>query len=559
MNLLHSLKRPSRIQFIGNNRKCICFGNRIQTNYQDSTQNLHCTIPFSVRYITNNKISSRKTPPSSEPFKQIQTETVLECLQKLIQKGDLVHDPSQLKAAKRLTKLQKMLHDHDEHCVLAENQDQEQKLKKEDKDVQNASDKTIIDSNSAQSVNKQTNVEASPQKRIPRGLFLHGEVGTGKSLLMDTFFHTAPMQKKRRVHFHSFLQEIHARIHQMKKNDLAQFGRNFHVDTEQSNNPIFRVAMELSNEVKLICFDEFQVTDVADALILSQLFLVLWANGTVMVATSNRPPEDLYEGGLNRGYFLPFIDLLKKYCLVMNMNSSIDYRRLLVHELDNYFFVNDVNDHEDAGDEIFQHVLEKYEEQNKKRITSYTEDNFIIDGEKKKRRVEIGFNRTMDIKQGFAVKDIICRFKFDELCRRELGSSDYRAIASQFRIIMLQDIPLLTLREHDQARRFITLVDELYEGRCCVACIAIANPDNLFVDNINIQAKNSINSSNTNHDENIETNVGEMFGIDVAQSNGKTIGELASVKELSFAFKRASSRLVEMTSKAWWNKHLSNV
>jgi len=345
----------------------------------------------------------------------------------------------------------------------------------------------------------------------------------------------------------------------MKKNDLAQFGRNFHVDTEQSNNPIFRVAMELSNEVKLICFDEFQVTDVADALILSQLFLVLWANGTVMVATSNRPPEDLYEGGLNRGYFLPFIDLLKKYCLVMNMNSSIDYRRLLVHELDNYFFVNDVNDHEDAGDEIFQHVLEKYEEQNKKRITSYTEDNFIIDGEKKTRRVEIGFNRTMDIKQGFAVKDIICRFKFDELCRRELGSSDYRAIASQFRIIMLQDIPLLTLREHDQARRFITLVDELYEGRCCVACIAIANPDNLFVDNINIQAKNSINSSNTNHDENIETNVGEMFGIDVAQSNGKTIGELASVKELSFAFKRASSRLVEMTSKAWWNKHLSNV
>ena len=369
---------------------------------------------------------------------------------------------------------------------------------------------------------------------VPRGLFLHGPVGTGKTMVMDLFHEHVPVPAKRRVHFHSFLADVHRRIHALKRRDLAERGRDFAVDTSVERNPIHRVATQLASEVSLLCFDEFQVTDVADALILSQLFGTMWARGVVTVATSNRPPGDLYEGGINRGYFLPFIDLLRRHCVVHEVGSSTDYRRLLSDGMDEFLFVaRDGENQDDANakcDDFFSQLLDGAEPRS-------------LD-------LNVAFNRTLHVRQAHP-DGTIGRFDFDELCSVELGSSDYRALAGQFRAVLMEGIPVLTLEEHDKARRFITLIDELYEADCALACSAVAPPDHLFRGRSGETTREEESKHETGG---IEVKVGEMFGIDVAQSSGKTVGDLASVRELAFAFERASSRMTEMCSKSWWQK-----
>ena len=351
-------------------------------------------------------------------------------------------------------------------------------------------------------------------------------MGTGKSFLMDLFFESIPIKKgkKRRVHFHSFMQDVHRRIHALKTHDLATKGRNFSPDVSLEANPIYRVGMQLSNELSVLCFDEFQVTDVADALMLSQLFSVLFSRGTVVVATSNRPPSDLYEGGLNRSYFLPFIDLLCRHCIVHDMNALTDFRRVNSREGDNFYFVS-----ESKSDVVhFDQTLDKMWP----RINRHETE------------INLALNRSLKVAEADETNKI-ARFNFQELCCTELGSSDYRLIANRFQIVVLDQIPRLNLKEHDRARRFITLVDELYEAKCALMCSAVTNPSDLFVQPIELKV---------NSDENVETQVGESFGIDVAQSNGIVIGELASVRELRFAFSRSESRLIEMCSKTRWER-----
>lgn len=245
-----------------------------------------------------------------------------------------------------------------------------------------------------------------------------------------------------------------------------------------------------------------------------------------MVATSNRPPCDLYEGGINRSYFLPFLDLLDRHCIVHELQSSVDYRTLLSTDLKEFFLVYDNGSCSETCDEPFFKLMQ---------------DETPISME-----LSSNFNRTVRVREAHP-DSLVARFHFDELCNRELGSSDYRAIAEQFDIVMLERIPLLTLKDHDQARRFITLVDELYEGNCALFCSAVAYPEHLFVGTDQQLLPSSV-----------ETKVGEMFGIDVAQSSGRTMGELASVRELSFAFRRAASRLTQMCSRQWWDQVLSD-
>lgn len=441
-----------------------------------------------------------------------------EVLQKRIERGKIKSDAAQARAAKRLTKLQKALVGYSNadiiHMVRARNKLEQEHLEKKSQaqqvgDVREKAEETM-------------NVFSNIAPQIPRGLYIYGQVGTGKSMLMDTFYRECPVEKKRRVHFHAFLQEVHQRIHLLKQRDLKERGRSFHVDTSDAHNPILRIAHDFADEITLLCFDEFQVTDVADALILSQFFSTLFQRGTVVVATSNRPPSELYEGGINRSYFMPFIDLLERHCIVHQLKSEVDYRMLLADETNDFFLIDPYMDNKEAVDKMFATLL----------------DGTIpmsID-------LQVSATRILKVHKAHP-GGLVGRFTFAELCQADLGASDYRVLAQHFDVVILENIPLLNLKEHNRARRFITLIDELYEQKCALFCSAVQDPHNLFVNSTSIEP--AIDS--------IEIKVGERFGIDTAQSSGRTIGELASVKELSFAFRRAASRLVEMCSKNWWN------
>ena len=441
-----------------------------------------------------------------------------EVLQTNIASGKLRADYAQKRAAMRLTKLQKALVGYSNDDMIREiKQKHRRELEQREKEH-------------AGYPKKETSEEQmglpNAITRVPRGLYIYGQVGTGKSMLMDTFYREAPIEKKRRVHFHSFLQEVHQRIFALKQKDLRERGRSFHIDTSDAHNSILRVAEDFADEITLLCFDEFQVTDVADALILSQFFATLFQRGTVVIATSNRPPSELYEGGINRSYFMPFIALLERHCIVHELKSEVDYRMLIANETESFFLVDP--DLKDKGkvDEMFVALLNGRDPISHELVISAT--------------------RVLKVKQSDPV-GLVGRFLFSELCQVDLGASDFRALAKYYDVVILENIPLLNLKEHDQARRFITLIDELYEHNCVLFCSAVQDPHHLFVNSSKIEPKV----------DSVETVVGECFGIDVAQSNGRTVGELASVRELSFAFRRAASRLVEMCSKNRWDVVLS--
>ena len=447
-----------------------------------------------------------------------------------IEKGLLIHDIQQIKIAKKLSRLQKALIGYSNESII-QRIEEEQRVRKNDYTQTNTNDDN---NNTIHEEKKEDNVIENHPIMVPRGLFIHGNVGVGKSYIMDLFYDNVQLKNnhlKRRVHFHSFMQDIHQRIHELKKYDLETKGRNFTIDTSFTSNPINKVAMKLADEVSLLCFDEFQVTDVADALILSQLFSILFNRGTVVVATSNRHPSTLYEGGINRGYFLPFIDLLCRHCIVHDMNATNDYRSIMSDGVESLFF----NKSSEKDYIRFKNVL----------LDIWGHENVI------KKTINVAFNRQLQVNTKSDAN--IAKFDFRDLCNNELGSSDYRAIAQQFDIIIVENVPQLSVKEHDQARRFITLIDELYEADCVLLCCATAtNPSDLFNgnkrnDHVDVESKDKITCIE-------EPNIEETLGIDVAQSNGVALGELASVRELSFAFLRAASRLKEMCSKQNWAK-----
>ncbi|MEM6678551.1 MAG: cell division protein ZapE [Pseudomonadota bacterium] len=280
----------------------------------------------------------------------------------------------------------------------------------------------------------------APHKYIQlSGLYLYGGVGRGKSMLMDLFFATAPVRPKRRVHFHAFMQEVHAGIHIARESNVT--------------DPVQPVADEIAEGATLLCFDEFQVSDITDAMILGRLFEALWERGVVVVATSNRPPDELYKHGLNRQLFLPFIALLKERCDVLELSSLTDYR--LGGTPARYFCplgaasqaaMDAAWSRETAGETPAPVTLS-------------------VHG----RRVAIE-----------AATEEAARSGFEALCAVPLGPADYLSIAERFSVVFIDAVPELGRHRNNEAKRFVTLIDALYEAKTRLYLSAAAPPDDLY-------------------------------------------------------------------------------
>lgn len=279
----------------------------------------------------------------------------------------------------------------------------------------------------------------------PQGLYLFGNVGTGKSMLMDIFFRTAPVERKRRVHFHAFMQEVQERLHAWRQ-DPANKDRS---------DPLPVIAGALAEEAWLLCFDEFHVVNIADAMILARLFETLFARGVVVVATSNWPPDRLYEGGLQREQFLPFIALVGQRLDVLELDSGVDYRLQRLKDITAY--------HAPLGSRA-EAALDKAFAELTKGMTA-APDTLHYKG------------RVIPVPLAAGG---VARFSFAELCEKPLGPGDYLAIAGLFHTVVLSGVPALSAEKRNEARRFMTLIDALYEHRVKLVVSAAAPPERLY-------------------------------------------------------------------------------
>ncbi len=276
----------------------------------------------------------------------------------------------------------------------------------------------------------------------PPGVYLHGPVGRGKSLLMDLFFEAAPVTAKRRVHFHAFMLEVHARLDRRRK---AGGGAD----------PLSPLADDLIGEARLLCFDEFHVQNIADAMILGRLFEALLARGMVVVATSNFAPERLYEGGLNRDRFLPFIALLRERLRVLELAGATDYRLERLRDVP-----------------VWQQPLGPAAEARLGEIFQALTDG----AEGAAETLPVGSRRLTVPRTARGV----AWFDFEALCEQPLGAADYLALTERYHTVLLSGVPQLTPDKRNQARRFITLVDALYDRRINLVASAAAAPEALY-------------------------------------------------------------------------------
>ncbi len=275
-----------------------------------------------------------------------------------------------------------------------------------------------------------------------RGLYLWGGVGRGKSMLMDLFFEAARTPRKRRVHFHAFMQEIHAGLHEARKRKVS--------------DAILPVAEEVIAHVDLLCFDEMQISDIADAMIVGRLFEQLFKAGVVVVTTSNRVPDDLYKNGLQRELFLPFIDMIKTRMVVHELVTDKDYRQDRLSGSPVYFTPND-----HSAREAIQSVWDD--------LSGGDAPPLVLTV--KARPVEIP-----------AFRNGVARAGFFDLCGVPLGPADYLAIAETAKVLILTDIPCLGRSNFNEAKRFVTLIDALYEAKVKLICSAAAEPEMLYLE-----------------------------------------------------------------------------
>ncbi|MEO0720654.1 MAG: cell division protein ZapE [Pseudomonadota bacterium] len=288
-----------------------------------------------------------------------------------------------------------------------------------------------------------------------KGLYLWGGVGRGKSMLMDLFFAETPVASKRRVHFHAFIAEVHDAMAEWRAMDSAARKRSPYRVKGAGDDPIAPTAKKIATEAQLLCFDEFQVTQIADAMILSRLFEALFADGVTVVATSNRVPGDLYKNGINRQLFLPFIALLEDACDVLELSSERDYRLERLTEAPVWLTP--------LGPQSATALDKAWA-----RLTLGAEPQSCVLTVK---------GRKLPVTAEAAG---VARFTFEELCARPLGASDYLTIAAHFHAVLLSGIPKLSKDKRNEAARFVTLIDALYEAKVKLVATAQAEPDALY-------------------------------------------------------------------------------
>ncbi|MGB5864499.1 MAG: cell division protein ZapE [Sulfitobacter sp.] len=276
----------------------------------------------------------------------------------------------------------------------------------------------------------------------PKGLYLWGGVGRGKSMLMDLFVSHLGDIPARRVHFHAFMQEIHSAMHEARKTGV--------------DDAIAPVAMAVSSSVRLLAFDEMQITDITDAMIVGRLFQALFADGVVVVTTSNRVPNDLYKHGLNRDLFVPFIKLIEEKMVVHELASPTDYRQDRLAGTPVYFTPVDAASRA-AMDAVWDD------------LTGGVAEQLVL-------RVK---GRDVVIPQ---FRNGVGRARFHALCGQPLGPADFLAVAEAVKVLMLDDIPTLGRTNFNEAKRFVTLIDALYEARVRLICSAAAKPEMLYLE-----------------------------------------------------------------------------
>ncbi|XP_066990997.2 putative ATPase N2B [Anabrus simplex] len=351
-------------------------------------------------------------------------------------------------------------------------------------------------------------------ENVPLGLYIHGAVGGGKTMLMDLFFNCCEVRRKKRVHFHAFMLDVHSRIHELKKNVVRD-----HSSTKpQPFDPIAPVAEAISEKTWLICFDEFQVTDIGDAMILKRLFTELFNHGVVVVATSNRPPDDLYKNGLQRSNFVPFIKILKDHCEVASLDSGIDYRLKSIPGKERTYFIKSETKADEDLDKIFKILC--------------SHENDIV-----RPRVLTILGRNVTFKKTCGQ---VMDTTFEEVCDRPLGASDYLQMSQAFHTIIIRDIPQMSLKMKSQARRFITLIDTLYDNRVRLVMSADVSHKNLFM--------------KERADDHTDEHRMLMDDLNIQHGSENASANIFTGDEEIFAFDRTVSRLSEMQTKEYWQQ-----
>ena len=280
-----------------------------------------------------------------------------------------------------------------------------------------------------------------------KGVYLHGDVGRGKTMLMDLFFEASPVARKRRAHFHEFMADVHERVHifrqKLKRGEV------------KGDDPIAPVAAAIAEESWLLCFDEFHVTDIADAMILGRLFTRLFEHGVVVIATSNVAPDDLYREGLNRALFLPFIGLLRERMTVVRIDARTDFRLEKLAHAPVWHVPADA-----AADAAMDQAW--------RRLTG---------GDSGAAHEVISKGRAIRVPR--AARGV-ARISFTDLCERPLGALDYLRLAHEFHTLLIDHIPVMDFPRRNEAKRFITLIDTLYDQAVKLVASAEAAPDALY-------------------------------------------------------------------------------